>query len=88
MCVSVTFWIHCGEGDGDSVRRSSTRVKLNNPDNLKSIDSTICSLSVIALTPITVNGLLHLKLAGFSRCNLSRLRWKWCKTKTEGKKNP
>lgn len=34
---------------------------MNNQDNLKSIDSAICPFIVIALTPISVNGLVHLK---------------------------
>lgn len=46
------------------------QVKLNNPDNLKSIDSAICPFIVIALTPISVNGLVHMNLDGLSRCYL------------------
>lgn len=52
------------------VAQDHPQVKLNNLDNLKSIDSAICPFSVIALTPISVNGLVHLNLDGLSRCYL------------------
>ena len=65
MCVTQSL----GYVEG-TVAEDHRRVKLNNLDNLKSIDSTICPFSVIALTPISVNGLLHLNLDGLSRCYL------------------
>lgn len=69
VCVCVR---HAG-GDVEatkSVAQDHPQVKLNNPDNLKSIDSAICPFIVIALTPISVNGLVHLNLDGLSRCYL------------------
>lgn len=61
------------------------QVKLNNPDNLKSIDSAICPFIVIALTPISVNGLVHMNLDGLSRCYLlSAMEL----VLNKGKKNP
>lgn len=66
MCVCVTHFL----GYVETVAEDHPQVKLNNLDNLKSIDSTICPLSVIALTPISVNGLVHFNLDGLSRCYL------------------
>lgn len=68
MCVSVRFLI-IWQGQRQ-LGRDHQWVKLNNLDNLKSIDSTICPFSVIALTPISVNGLVHFNLEGLSRCYL------------------
>lgn len=73
VCVCVN---HVG-GDVEgtqSVAQDHPQVKLNNPDNLKSIDSAICPFIVIALTPISVNGLVHLNLNGLSRCYLLSAR--------------
>lgn len=63
MFVPQFLWI-------EKVTQDHPLVKLNNLDNLKSIDSAICAFSVIALTPISVNGLVHLNLDGLSRCYL------------------
>lgn len=52
--------------------RDHVWVKLNNLDPFKSNDSTICLFSVIALTPISVNGLVHLNVDGISRWYLPR----------------
>lgn len=47
-----------------AVAENHPQVKLNNLDNLKSIDSAICPLSDITLTPISVNGQVHFTLHG------------------------
>lgn len=76
MCLRVCTVCVCvnhigGDVEGTQlVAQDHPQVKLNNPDNLKSIDSAICPFSVIALTPISVNGLVHLNLDGLSRCYL------------------
>lgn len=62
-----------------TVAEDYSQVKLNNLDNLKSIDSAICPFGVIALTPISVNGLVHFNLDGLSRC----YPLTWCKTEEE-----
>lgn len=67
MCVSQ--FLGYIEGT-ETVPGDYPQVKLNNLDNLKSIDSAICPFSVIALTLISVNGLVHLNLDGLSRCYL------------------
>lgn len=67
VCVSLSFLVMLR---GQIVAQDHPQVKLNNLDNLKSIDSAICPFSVIALTPISVNGLVHLNLDGLSRCYL------------------
>lgn len=67
VCVCVTHFRGYVEGT-QSVAKDHPQVKLNNLDNLKSIDSAICPFIVIALTPISVNGLVHLNLDGLSRC--------------------
>lgn len=54
----------------EAVAEDHSQVKLNNLDNLKSIDSAICPFTVIAMTPISVNGLVHFNLDGLSRCYL------------------
>lgn len=69
VCVCVTQFLGYVEGT-EIVAQDHPQVKLNNLDNLKSIDSAICPFSVIALTPISVNGLVHLNLDGLSRCYL------------------
>lgn len=63
-CVSLLVILRGTE----AVAQDHPQVKLNNLDNLKSIDSAICPFTVIALTPLSVNGLLHLNLDGLSRC--------------------
>ncbi len=72
MCVCsvcVTQFLGYVEGK-ETLAQDYPQVKLNNLDNLKSIDSTICPFSVIAVTPISVNGLVYLNLDGLSRCYL------------------
>lgn len=56
--LCVTQFLSYIEGT-ETVEGDHPQVKLNNLDNLKSTDSTICPFSVIALTPISVNGLVH-----------------------------
>lgn len=63
-CVSLLVILRATEAGA----QDHPQVKLNNLDNLKSIDSAICPFGVIALTPLSVNGLLHLNLDGLSRC--------------------
>lgn len=53
-----------------AVAENHPQVKLNNLDNLKSIDSAICPLCDITLTPISVNGQAHFTLHGLSWCYL------------------
>lgn len=67
VCMCVTHFRGYVEGT-QSVAQDHPQVKLNNLDNLKSIDSAICPFIVIAPTPISVNGLVHLNLDGLSRC--------------------
>lgn len=67
VCVSLTFLVMLR---GQTVEEDHPQVKLNNLDNLKSIDSAICPFSVIALTPVSVSGLVHFNLDGLSRCYL------------------
>lgn len=69
VCVCVIQCLGYVEGT-KTVEEDRPQVKLNNLDNLKSIDSTICLFSVIALTPVSVNGLVHFNLDGLSRCYL------------------
>lgn len=54
----------------EAVEENQPQVKLNNLDNLKSIDSAICPLGVITLTPISVNVQVHFTLHGLSWCYL------------------
>lgn len=67
MCV--THFLGYVEGP-KTVGVEHPQVKLKNLDNLKSIDSAICPFSAIALTPVSVNGLVHFNLDGLSRCYL------------------
>lgn len=71
MCL--TQFLGCVEGT-ETVAQDHPQVKLNNLDNLKSIDSAICPFGVIAMTPISVNGLVHLNRDGLSRCYLLTAR--------------
>lgn len=66
MCACLCECVSLAYVEG-TVSEDHPQVKLNNLDNLKSSDSTICPLTVIALTPISVNGLVHLNLDGLSR---------------------
>lgn len=67
--VCVTQFLGYVEGT-ETVGENHPQVKVNNLDNLKSIDSAICPFCVIALTPVSVNGLVHFNLDGLSRCYL------------------
>lgn len=71
MCL--TQFLGCVEGT-ETVAQDHPQVKLDNLDNLKSIDSAICPFGVIAMTPISVNGLVHLNRDGLSRCYLLTAR--------------
>lgn len=71
MCL--TQFLGYVEGT-ETVAQDHPQVKLDNLDNLKSIDSAICPFGVIAMTPISVNGLVHLNRDGLSRCYLLTAR--------------
>lgn len=71
MCL--TQFLGYVEGT-ETVAQDHPQVKLNNLDNLKSIDSAICPFGVIAMTPISVNGLVHLNRDGLSRFYLLTAR--------------
>ena len=66
VCLYAIHFLAYVEGTGMAAKEHP-QVKLNNLDNLKSIDSAICPFSVIALTPIRVNGQVHFNLDGLSR---------------------